>query len=149
MSCYLSQSTCTRNKFQIINTSRIFNNLSCITNYTLKSSWETNKSINFIRGFYSLSYLLLHVSALFLPSSRSLRVPNWVTCTFWIVVDKSLHDGWRWVLKSDVVMCCSLVRSAAYCIPKGIIPLNEIYAFVGLSQSYNKNAWCKNHNFTH
>jgi hypothetical protein len=29
------------------------------------------------------------------------------------VVDKILHDGLRWVSKSDVVMCSSLVRNAA------------------------------------
>jgi hypothetical protein len=28
-------------------------------------------------------------------------------------VDKILHDGWRWVLKSGVVMCSSVVRNAA------------------------------------
>jgi hypothetical protein len=62
---------------------------------------------------YFLSYLFLHVSASFMPSSGSLHVPNDLLVPPEFFVNKILQDGWRWVLKSDVVMCSILVRNAA------------------------------------
>jgi hypothetical protein len=79
--------------------------LLCVTVWIcLTHGHEIPRSASvFIQGFYSLSYLLLHVLASSKPSSGSLHVRNWVTCTFWVTVDKILHDGmmmhdeWRWV----------------------------------------------------
>jgi hypothetical protein len=45
-------------------------------------------------------------------------------CTFCVVVDKILHDGWNWVLKSDAVIFSSMVVNVVYCVQR--VTLNSI-----------------------
>jgi hypothetical protein len=70
----------------------------------------TNELILF--KVYSVSYLLLHVSASSMPSSGSLHVPTGLLVPAERLIKFCTMDEGGF-LKSDVMMCSSLVRNAA------------------------------------